>query len=206
MRCNICEHRWKVRLNDVINNDVGCPSCAGLIKLTNTSVDRLLKEQKRNITRIGDIINARTKIEWKCSNNHSWSTTPDSVLNLLSGCPMCNRVGHASKEYFKRNPHKKKAPGLLYLIQLTYNNQIFVKVGITENNVTRRFAGDIQRYKIKEIASKQMSLYDAFLIEQEILNCYVKYLAKPSSTFGGKTECMQIAQDNVQLIIDSYFK
>lgn len=203
VECLTCGHKWEVRLNDIVNNDNSCPSCAGLVKLTNEVVDQRLND--RHIVRVGDVINATTKIEWKCQYNHSWYATPDSVLNLQSGCPVCGRVGFASHLYFKRNPHKRDINGMLYFIEGEYNNKHFIKIGITEKTVARRFAGDIKKYQIREIATRSATLYEAYLLEQEILHKYIDRLFQPSGDFDGKTECLQYDPKIIEDILQNYF-
>lgn len=205
VKCNTCDYVWEVRLNDIVNNHRRCPSCAGVAKLTNVVVDLRLKETNRLVTREGDIINATTKTAWRCNHGHTWTATPDSVLNLKSGCPVCGRVGFASKLYFDRYPHKKFARGRVYLIEGMYDNTRFIKVGITEKTVVRRFAGNIRKYQIKEIASKEMALYDAYNIEQDILHQYIDKLYQPGGGFGGKTECIQYDPAIIEDVIRNYF-
>ena len=205
IKCQTCSYVWDIRLNDVVNNHHGCPSCAGLVKLTNDKIDKRLLESNRSLIRIGDVVNATTKIEWKCQHNHIWKATPDSVLNLMSGCPVCGRVGFASKRYFERNPHKRNMPGLVYLIEGTYNDTRFIKIGITEKTVTRRFSGDIKKYQIREIARKETTLWDAYTIEQAILQQYIGDLHQPSDEFDEKTECLRYDPKIIEDILDTYF-
>lgn len=61
-------------------------------KLTNLDIDNRIN--KRSIKRIGDIINAKTKLKFQCLINNCnfiWETCPDKVLNQKSGCPKCAR-------------------------------------------------------------------------------------------------------------------
>ena len=67
-----------------------CPFCARNVKLT-------LKEcQEFAISRGGEClsteyINARTSMEWKCEENHTWPATFDCVKNGGNWCPTCAR-------------------------------------------------------------------------------------------------------------------
>jgi len=62
-------------------------------KLTNKIVDDRLIAANRSLTRIGDVINVRTLIEWQCSNCfHVWKSVPNNVLNNETGCPICAKV------------------------------------------------------------------------------------------------------------------
>lgn len=191
--CDVCNHEWQTTLNCVVNNGSGCPCCAGLVKLTDADIDNRLVKENRPITRVGSYINATTKIKWQCHKCEGvWEATPDSVLNhSKSGCAICGTLGVLSKKYFTRNPHKKHIPGYVYLIEGEYNGLRFLKVGITEHTVEKRFSGDAKRYNIKMIHAKQTTLYEAYAIEQMLLNRHIKHLLVPDKTFDGKTECLK---------------
>lgn len=67
----------------------GCPTCNLKEKYTNSIVD--LKLAGRNIARINNIVNSKTKIFWKCNIcTHVWSATPDSVIYSQTGCAACS--------------------------------------------------------------------------------------------------------------------
>lgn len=59
------------------------------IKLTNSIVDDRLKD--RTIIRIGDYIDNKTKILFKCLiDNYEWYASPCHIMNSGSGCPLCS--------------------------------------------------------------------------------------------------------------------
>lgn len=62
--------------------------------MTNEVVDAYLKTSKQDVQRVGDVVNSRTSIQWTCSQNHQWSTTPSNIIHKQSGCSVCL---HASK-------------------------------------------------------------------------------------------------------------
>lgn len=80
--CLICNYSWKSIIYDINN----CPSCDKFIKLTNENVDTRLVN--RNIKRIDDIINNKSKIKWQCNNGHIWEASPGNILRGR-GCPNC---------------------------------------------------------------------------------------------------------------------
>jgi predicted nucleic acid-binding Zn-ribbon protein len=58
-------------------------------KKTSDQIDCQLKD--RPIARIGEYVNTKTPIEWKCLTcNNIWLAAPDNVLNKNSGCPRCS--------------------------------------------------------------------------------------------------------------------
>ena len=85
-----CNYIWQTRPDDIFTGH-GCPKCVNLIKLTNEIVDQRL--QHRNITRLDDISNNKTKIHFQCCIcNYIWKTSPDAVLNKnKTGCAKCSK-------------------------------------------------------------------------------------------------------------------
>jgi hypothetical protein len=86
-----CLYVWGATPNNILNNNSGCPQCAGVVKLTNETVDRRLIN--RNIKRINCYTNNATKINFQClinSCNYIWKAMPTDVLNGETGCPKCS--------------------------------------------------------------------------------------------------------------------
>ena len=86
LKCLIDETEWSPTFGNVVNRGDGCPTCAGKLPLTSEIVDSRL--EGRDIKRIGDYVNSRTKIDWGCSKGHTW---PASPLHIFAGkgCPTC---------------------------------------------------------------------------------------------------------------------
>jgi predicted nucleic acid-binding Zn-ribbon protein len=201
--CGVCNHSWNTAMNNLLNSNTGCPKCAGYLPLTNKEVDARLKQDNRPITRVGDYITATTKIKWKCHKCEKvWSATPDSVLNAKSGCNICGCLGLVTMKYFSRNPQKKTVSGYVYLVEGEYKGTRFLKIGITEHGIEQRFKQD-KKYNITPIYAKQMPLYDAFVIEQMVLQNNLKSLYRPDAAFGGKTECFVYSDELKQSILDT---
>lgn len=99
-QCTIsnCNYIWKTRPNKVINaRKQGCAKCAKNAKYTNESVDVILLE--KNIKRLDNIINSKTKISFQCLNkecNNIWETTPTILISANCGCPKCSRKNNVS--------------------------------------------------------------------------------------------------------------
>lgn len=202
-RCSICEHTWTTVLNNIINSGSGCANCVGVARLTNDKIDQRLKNGNRPITRVGNCINATTKITWKCHKcEKCWDAVPDSVINAKSGCGICGQMGIASQKYFDKHPHKKTIHGYVYLIEGEFNSTKFLKVGITERTVEQRFKQDKKKYSIKVVYAKRTTLYNAYVLEQQLLQKYIKMLHRPDDNFGGKTECLVYDDNTKQSIVE----
>lgn len=88
-----CGYTWSAKPDNILNNGRGCPKCAGRLPLTNLIVDERLKD--RNIKRLTDVVNSRSKIYFQCLIlycNHIWDATPNDVVNSKTGCPSCAGV------------------------------------------------------------------------------------------------------------------
>lgn len=201
-----CHYTWAATPDNILNKGTGCPLCSGHLEQTNEVIDKRLRESDRSIIRIGNVINIHTPIHWQCTICfHMWEAAPTKILNSGTGCNRCRRSGIFNKSYFSKYPLKKTSKGLLYLVEVVINNVKFIKVGITEQSVVRRFHGQITKYKIKELASKPMMLFDAYTTEQEILHKYIKDLNQPDCKFSGRTECVRYDPIILTDIIRDYF-
>lgn len=201
--CGVCNHTWNTAMNNLLNSNTGCQKCAGLLPPTNDDIDARLLIENRALSRVGDYINATTKIKWKCHKcEKEWSAIPDNVLNAKSGCNICGCLGLVTMKYFSRNPHKKTVSGYVYLVEGEYKGTRFLKIGITEHGIEQRFK-QYKKYNITPIYAKQMPLYDAFVIEQKVLQNNLKSLYRPSETFDGKTECFVYSDELKQSILDT---
>lgn len=113
--CNICNYIWQTKPNIIIQG-YGCPNCAKMASLTNEIVDNKLIV--RDILRLDDIINSRTKINFQCKKcNFIWKAIPDKILNGYSGCPNCN--------LFSKN--EKLIYMLLKENNIDYKSQFYIK-------------------------------------------------------------------------------
>lgn len=89
-----CNHIWSATPNNILNHNRGCPECNGIFRLTNEIIDQRLKFDERPIKRIGNYIDIREPIDFKCLNEscrNIWISAPDNILNSGSGCPDCSR-------------------------------------------------------------------------------------------------------------------
>lgn len=84
--CQTCSYKWESSVGPVFRKGK-CPSCSKRASLTNDIVDRRLLNSK--IKRIGDVLLAKTKIDWRCLDcDNVWSARPDNIFHG-KGCPPC---------------------------------------------------------------------------------------------------------------------
>ena len=106
VRCKIDGCEWEVKPNDLLKG-IGCPKCAGNIKLTHEEfMEKFYKQNKNaeNIEVLGKYINHRTKIKCKCRiDGYEWEVTPNNLLNGKTGCPKCNgNIKLTHEEFMER--------------------------------------------------------------------------------------------------------
>lgn len=90
-----CGYIWFTTPDKIVHRIAGCPKCTKLnmmkkrTKTHESFVDEIQKKNS-NIEVVGKYSGVKTKIEFKCRICGSiWSSTPDSVLNANTGCPIC---------------------------------------------------------------------------------------------------------------------
>lgn len=138
-------------------------------------------------------VNNKIKIKIICGIHGEFFQTPDQHTNSGTGCPRCtydNRVGGYSEDFFQLNPHCKNLGGLLYLVQVIGSTETFYKIGITRRTVSSRFSG--YPYAFSVICTQALPIYNAFLLEQQIIKRLEGYRFVPSVKFKGWTECFRL--------------
>jgi predicted Zn-ribbon and HTH transcriptional regulator len=115
-QCLECDYVWEAMPTHVLGG-TGCPRCGGKLPLTNKIVDQRLVG--RPIRRIGDYINAQTKIPWACLDcGNIWEASPTNVVNGQRGCPTCQSYG--INEQIMHNLFKEA--GIAYESQYSLRN------------------------------------------------------------------------------------
>jgi hypothetical protein len=175
----------------------GCPKCATTVKAKDRTMTIDQFKMQANIvhcnrydyssTVYGGYTTLLTII---CEQHGPFLQKP---VNHLSGngCQICGRIqklGRYDETYFKCNPSKKETPSVLYLVHIQESGDSFYKIGITTRSVNKRFSGKIQ--KLMPILTMQTTLYQAFRLEQHILNTLGHYKHQPMRKFNGHTECL----------------
>lgn len=113
------------------------------------------------------------------------------------GCPRCNVAsGGYSLTYFENNPNKKNTNAVFYIIEMEGNGEKFFKIGITKNNIKTRYKTE-KTYKVTKIIQEtKMSLFDAFMFEQDMIQNLRQNRYWPKTHFNGWTECFSSVEQN----------
>ncbi|WP_322552811.1 zinc-ribbon domain-containing protein [Priestia megaterium] len=86
-------HQWEASA-DNIKQGKWCPKCLGKNKTIEDMKKIAMDRGGACISK--SYINGRTKLTWKCKNNHMWNSTPESIIQG-SWCSMCKRIENANK-------------------------------------------------------------------------------------------------------------
>lgn len=113
------------------------------------------------------------------------------IDNHLSGksCKKCNKIGIISQKLLDIDKEfYRNTTAYLYQVLLYKKKEKFYKIGITRNKeLSIRFSGI--PYKFTEIDLVEINLYDAYSIEQKVIQDVEKYI--PKEYFTGYTECFK---------------
>ncbi len=125
--CTICDYSWDTQIAVFTNNDAGCPSCAGVARVTEEEFkERLLEVSKGSVQIDSDYHGYGHKTWFKClktSCGHRWEIQPVRLTSASpTGCPACTPSGF--------NPDK---PAWFYLMHKSHEQQI----GISNNPIQR---------------------------------------------------------------------
>ena len=134
----------------------------------------------------------KTKGKIRCYFHGDFMQTPDAHINARSGCPHCGSGGTYSEWYFEKNPESKNMNGIIYVIEMRNDEEVFLKIGVTEKGVEKRFGSPSKNrgYKTRIILQRDMSIYDAWKLEQKILSDFKSAKYIPLVYFPGHTECL----------------
>lgn len=143
----------------------------------------------------GDLVSKRI-------NQLGW--TLEEALGIIDRPKSSLNKGKFNEKFFERNPEEKEHPAVLYLVNITHtaSGQSFSKIGITVYTVEGRLA-KASGYSYKEITSKETTLYDAWQLEQMILEDYAESgFVWERTDFGGRTECFNFSDEQIAEIRD----
>ena len=182
-------------------SSTGCPKC-GKKKLTNHPLKWTEEDFIKKANEIHEGYYTYTDMGFKSMNDQIKVTCPVhgpydiSAKAHLRGdgkCPECFRrqSGFYSDGYFRNHPEAKDIPGKLYFVKLYNETEEFFKVGITKHGAYHRFYVDEKvPYNMEIIKETEMTLFEAYRREQELLEKYKDHYFIPLIDFPGKTECL----------------
>ena len=171
----------------------GCPKCGGTgRKTTNEFVEcaRKVHDDKYDYSLV-DLKSMNKKVKIICPEHGEFMQRPADHQNGV-GCPECSLLvrGRYTARFFGDHPQEARNPAVLYVVTVCDE---FCKVGITKRGVATRFANK----EVKEIATRHMTLHEAYVREQEILNQYkdkrYRTIGLTSRQFAGWTECFPLS-------------
>lgn len=177
----------------------GCPKCGGHAPLTQT--DFVIRSNKVHNNKydysLAKYITNITKVIIICPNHGKFQQTPAGHMRG-QGCPPCNKAGGYCEKLFNENNELKTRQGRLYLLHFAalVENIQFLKVGITQTSIKDRFSRGYSTYNYEVLIDKEFELYEAFLLEQQILRMFESTKFKPRSPFAGRTECFTLQHKN----------
>jgi hypothetical protein len=158
-------------------------------------------------------IDAKTEVKIICPVHGVFEQVPDA--HLTKGCRECANdelKGKYSKRYFDLLPEKKNVAAIVYYVKIQLAKKTLYKVGISVNSVAKRFSlATGNGIKIKEIAVKETTLFEAFEIEQKIQRLHgAKYRDHSKGLadtlrelYLGPTECF--SRELTSYTINKYF-
>ncbi|PPD55698.1 MAG: hypothetical protein CTY12_00130 [Methylotenera sp.] len=196
---------FKISPRAVLQQHQGCKTCGRERASTSRRVpiEKFINQannihnNKYDYTK-AQYVNNTTKIIISCPIHGDFLQTPDAHVNQHRGCPDCKRDklkqngGGYSHEYFKNHIDQQYVPGILYVMSITNGNEKFIKIGITANSVQHRYnRGEYKNMEINTLCEKTMTLFEAFKLEQSLIEELKPYKFFPNSKFSGYTECLQ---------------
>ncbi|MGI0077088.1 MAG: hypothetical protein ACREAU_06755 [Nitrosopumilaceae archaeon] len=188
----------------------GCWLCkSDSCRMLNIKKATLTFEQKSNIQHnhiysynLVEYVDAFIKVKIICPIHGVFQQKPNDHLNG-HGCSFCGqesrtrktieRGGGYSYEYFIKHPEKKDKKATLYIAKMLdiFHNQHFIKIGITTCKFEERYPP--RKYFELNILpifiSKEIPLYQAFLIEKHMQAIFNHKRFFPQVRFAGYTEC-----------------
>lgn len=129
-------------------------------------------------------------LQFKC-NEHSivFEQTPDSITRGYKGCSKCATENNS---FDKQNYIKAHKDCVLYLIQLSNEKELFYKIGITHQNVKKRYES-LKDYRITILHELSKDSKTILNMEEHIKGSIINnYKYKPNIKFGGHTECFTV--------------
>jgi len=200
--CNLCKETFLMVPAAHLRGQ-GCPTCGNTKRgLRNRIgckgfIDRLQKQygnfliyEKINFKKLSDIITL------DCRRHGEFSIKAQYLLDNKISCPDCvsenkknkdNRLGGYNKSNTRNNFKKCN----FYLVKLKNEDETFVKIGMTIQNLKNRFPRmKSKKYDVEIIKNIEIELCRAFELEQKILYEFIERKYRPKTKFCGYTECL----------------
>lgn len=186
-----------------LNGKGGCPKCkadaisnAFLKTNENFITDARITHGELYNYDLVEYKNSKSKIVIQCKVHGKFQQIPNDHL-LGCGCPKCAfeiSKGNYNKTLADRNKEQYKQEKCdLYLLEFNNDDEKFIKIGISkEFNVRHTVLERNSKCKIINLDVLSTNLYDAIIIEKDLIDTYKTSKYKPSHKFPGHTECFSI--------------
>jgi len=184
-----------------------CPECA--IKNRAKHIRKFTTEDVMQHAILYDINITKTdghKVTYVCCNNHEPVTVKYSTFTRKTSnkCNVCTQS--AGMQYHNGTIHNyEDVPAIIYVLVLTKGNETFRKVGITKHDVKRR-TQRIKGYDLVSSTAYNMTLPEAYALEQKTLKAYKEYKYNPLVDFVGRTECVLASEAELNWYIKNEIK
>lgn len=186
----------------------GCPTCGKQFASSKSSSSKPMSKDsfiKKAKTVHGDAydysnfvyVNNKTHGLVKCNTCMTeWSVRPDAHIHSKSGCPNCNKSRTIYTEAYYKAKGIENHPCKIYLLEIEFNGEKFLKLGLTKGSVRHRFRGFLKQMKIDEVMVFTGDFFSLYRIEQELLSKYSDTRFIPIEAFRGHTECLEVSVKN----------
>lgn len=194
--CSVCSNVWDATF-DSVRRGSGCPFCAGNKKQTIDDCNNRLASRNKLFDCI-ELFNGTSNSErhgsFRCRTcNNEWTTTLSNIFSNNQGCPRCGKIGRYNNGYFLTHPTEQ---GHFYIVEMSLNDETFIKIGITKRTFKSRFQKTPKPYSVELLDDIQLNLHTAWLLEQQVIQCFADVRYVPLCHFGGNTECFKKSSYN----------
>jgi hypothetical protein len=174
----------------------GCQKCAGNTKLTqNEFINRSIEIHGTNYDYSkSKYVGMGAKVEIICSSHGSFWQMPSKHIHSKQGCPKCADETRIIGDTIKNLKSKNKNPmGIFYILRCFSEDESFFKIGVSKKGVSYRYGGpSLMPYEYEDVVQQEMSLVEAYELEQAVLSTLSEYKYEPILYFGGHSECLSI--------------
>lgn len=198
--CNICGKEFSASPEKILVSNTPCPACRKKVhgKWKLLGMEEVLSRFKETHGDVYDY-SQLNKIPYEsvyqrvpiiCKHHGTF----EQGINHHShgeGCPDCSRQGWLKRGLFDKSPELKNVPAVFYILHISSNGESFIKVGISRQPKERISAiRSSSGYNVVVIRTISTNYYNAYLIENHILNMFAFQKYTPNVKFGGHTECL----------------
>lgn len=190
--CLVCGYTWLGKPNNLLNGQ-GCNSCAGRVNPSLVEFQKQLDRLGKNFKVSGDFVKSTQKLTATCNNcGFSWEAISLSLRRQSTQCRSC--------AVYPTGGFDQSKPGTLYYLRITSGDQKYWKIGITNQNLMKRYRKKEDREIITPLfAFTFESGTAARKAEQGILKMYSEYLVPDLKILKGHGNTEIFFRDVLQL-------